>query len=253
MIETLCLDALPLDSTGRVIKAHILEAIRWLQWNDSARACQNFKGSNSLQGKVTLAPSRAECIPGWTLVKDVAVDGVGRFSVFHGGAAIPGGQLLIRILFVDGARMEFTGTLSGSESPQPLLTGPTFRIVDPMGTSMERSWRLPVGCQDHATAALRFIDWLSIDDKRRDQQVESAQRAAELVEIEQHRINILRAKHCGDSLSTPEKKKEGILRPFAPMTPQQGDVMAKPSAGAMAQEALERSINALRSIEDVLR
>lgn len=254
MIESLCIDALPVDSAGRIIRVHIENAMCWLEWNAGAKASQSLHAAKSVQGKTQLLPSRVECVPGWVLVKDISVDGIGRFSVFHTGVDMSGGLLLIRILFVNGARLEFNAEFSGRECSLPIVPAPTFRIINPSGTSMERSWRMPVGCEDHANAALQFVEWLSIDDKCRDEKVASTQLAQELAQTEQHLIKIIRFKHFGENPAAYEQNGRDMSSLVeAEMGTLLNGCIMKPSAAAVAQEALERSSTTLRSIEDALK
>lgn len=148
---------LPVDSASALLSECVSEALRWLRFNrsETSSAAAAACACAERRPPPTQDAGRSGDARGWLLERDFFEEGVGRLSVFAGsaGSAGAGSPRLVRVLFADASRLEFS---AGPALARP-AAGCPFRLLTASGEVLQRSFGLPLGCEAHAHAACALL------------------------------------------------------------------------------------------------
>lgn len=232
-------DLLPPDAAGSCAHAVstnwcISEALRWLRHNSAEAALsrsrwrpdpQDIEGSSNGFSSVGWSPD-LEVVAGGTCL-----------TVFRPYGTSNSDRRFVRILFKDGARMEFAASASQGKSGAMCVRQPAdhdhFRLLDGTGAVLQRTFSSPLGAEREAAVARAMLLQLALDP---DDERQALAVSAAMVENAQRHTELLLLSHgVGGSSSLPLRGAEQSW-----------------NSPAVAGDALHRCREACQGIETVL-
>ncbi|CAK0889728.1 unnamed protein product [Prorocentrum cordatum] len=157
LVEVTVAGLLPLDCSSMALSRLVADAARWLRHNAA-------EGAHAAEAQLLEQPAPASL----ELARDQVAPrfehsepGVGRVAV-HGPAvcsseAAQASRPLVVVQFFDGARVEFTTPVDSRGTPGTPTCGDTFRLLDPQGAVLRRTFGAPAGGERYARQALALL------------------------------------------------------------------------------------------------
>lgn len=198
--DLLCSAVLPLDSASSQSSKQMAEASRWLEQNRMEMELRGFAAKAHVVERKdciqTSDPVGTEHLSGWILKREVSETGVGRLSLFQPACPTPtaadGQRFLVRVLFADNARMEFSvAAFAHGRSLSMPTEMDCFRLLTPQGEILQRSFGTPLSCEEYVRFGQKLLEVAAIDkvEQRRQRTVAEAVRAqaAAYADVERRR------------------------------------------------------------------
>lgn len=225
-------DALPLDN-GSVSASRVLaEAWKWLRFND-LHFCADFAHVEPVKTNGQSFQENFLNLDDWVLESAIEEEGVGRLSLLKPNGTGSACCALVRVQFVDGARLQFCASKNPNGELCNLGNQDQCRAFLPDGKVLSRSFGTPVGCEDYVNATRMLYARLLVDPTIEE---ESRVIGIRLATSQQRRCQLLlrlqgspESSRAEVAASIPEYKKLSAL------------------------EALERSSATMSAIECTLR
>lgn len=199
-------DLLPPDTAGSCARSStnwcISEARRWLRHN-SAEAALSKSRQSSEQGGPD-GTSNGFSGAGWSPDMEVVAGGT-YLTVFKSYGTSHLNRRFVRIIFADGARMEFAASTREGKLGATLVRQPAdrdnFRLLDATGAVLQRTFGSPLGAEREAAVARAMLAHLSLDP---DEERQALAVSAAMVANAQHHAALLLLSHgAGGSSSLP--------------------------------------------------